>query len=83
MVHFIVATHLSKYGNLGKQNIFYKLYQTYKQFICIKVEKIEKTIIQEIKITRYYPININSIPHIGHIDQLSFIVWYFNEDSQP
>lgn len=78
-----LATHLSKYGNPGKGKTSYISYQTYEQFICIMAEEVLKTIIQEIKTARYFSISVDSTPDIVHTDQLSFIVRYVNEDSQP
>jgi len=78
-----LATHLSKHGNPGKGKTSYISYQTYEQFICIMAEEVQKTIIQEIQIARYYSISVDSTPDISHTDQLSFIVRYVNEDGQP
>jgi len=46
-------------------------------------EEVQKTIIKEIQIARYYSISVDSTPDISHTDQLSFIVRYVNEGSQP
>ncbi|KAF0703605.1 zinc finger MYM-type protein 1-like, partial [Aphis craccivora] len=78
-----LATHLSKHGNPGKGKTSYISYQTYEQFICIMAKEVQKTIIQEIQIARYYSISVDSTPDISHTDQLSFIVRYVNEDGQP
>jgi hypothetical protein len=45
-------------------------------------EESQKTIIEEIKIARYYSISDDSTPDIAHTDQLSFIVQYVKEDGQ-
>lgn len=43
-------------------------------------ENVVQTIIKE---ARYFSISIDSTPDISHIDQLSFIIRYVNDQGEP
>lgn len=44
---------------------------------------MKNIIIQEIKNAKSFPISVDSTPDINHIDQLSLIIWYVNENRKP
>lgn len=46
-------------------------------------KKVQSTIIQEINVSHYFSISVDSTPNISHIDQLSLCVWYVNEYGNP
>lgn len=78
-----LSAHLKKYGGSGKGNVSYISYHTYEQFIIIMSKKVKNIIIKEIKNAKYFSISVDSTPDIGHIDQLSLIIRYVDDNRQP
>lgn len=78
-----LTTHIKKYRNLGKGNVSYISYSTYKQFINIISEKVRNTIIQKTKNAKYFSINVDLTPNICHEDQLSLVVRYVDPNGKP
>jgi len=46
-------------------------------------EKITKQIVEEVKVSKYFSISVDSTPDVSHVDQLSFIVRYISKDGTP
>lgn len=46
-------------------------------------DKIRQKIIDEIKTVKYYSIIVDSSPNISHVDQLSFVIRYVQENGVP
>lgn len=45
-------------------------------------EKVINTIIEEVKISKYFSISIDSTPDISHTDQLAFIIRYVQKNGE-
>jgi len=79
----VLLEHTKRYGNPGKGYTSYLSFHTYDQFISLMAENLVQTIIKEVKKDRYFSISIDSTPDISHIDQLSFIIRYVNDQGEP
>lgn len=75
-----ISNHIFKYGNPGKGNTSYLSYYIYEQFIILMSKKVEKTIIQDVINSRYYSISVDSTRDITHVDQLSIILRFVDDN---
>jgi len=73
--------HLNKYGNQGKGNPSYLSANICNEFINIMGRQVLNKIISELKVAKYYSISVDSTPDLSHIDQMTFIIRYVNEDT--
>lgn len=78
-----LASHIEKFGNVGKGNTSYLSFQTCQEFITMMAHKVQTQIIDEVKKSKYYAIIIDSTPDISHVDQLSFILRYTLDCGKP
>ncbi len=78
-----MATHLQKYGNPGKGKTSYTSSTTCNEFISLMASKVRKTILNEIKSSKYYSIIVDSTPDISHTDQLSLVIKYVDKSGEP
>ncbi|XP_029346138.1 zinc finger MYM-type protein 1-like [Acyrthosiphon pisum] len=78
-----LSEHLKKYGGSGNGKVSYISYHTYEQFIIIMSNKVKNIIIQEINNAKYFSVSVDSTPDISHIDQLSLIIQYVDENRKP
>jgi len=73
--------HLNKYGNQGKGNPSYLSANICNEFINIMGRQVLNKILSELKVAKYYSISVDSTPDLSHIDQMTFIIRYVNEDT--
>ncbi|XP_060836474.1 zinc finger MYM-type protein 1-like [Rhopalosiphum padi] len=78
-----LSEHIRHYGKIGSGNTSYLSSQTYGEFIQIMAEKITKQIVEEVKVSKYFSISVDSTPDVSHVDQLSFIIRYISKDGTP
>ncbi len=78
-----LATHIEKFGNPGRGKTSYLSSTVYGEFISLMASKIRTTILNEVKLRKYYSIVVDSTPDISHIDQLSLIIRYVRENGKP
>jgi len=78
-----MSEHIKWYGNPGKGCTSYISSSTYEEIILIMSKKVQSTIIQDINVSHYFSISVDSTPDISHIDQLSLCVRYVNEYGNP
>ncbi|KAL4119590.1 hypothetical protein QTP88_012389 [Uroleucon formosanum] len=78
-----LAQHINKYGNAGRGLTSYLSSTVFEEVISIMAEKVNKYSVDEIKCRKYFFIIVDSTPDIKHIDQLSFIVRYVNDQGLP
>lgn len=78
-----LALHFEKYGNKGKGSTSYLSFQTYEQIITVMAEKVQQTIIEEIKTAKYFSIIVDSTPDVSHVDQLSIVIRYVDNKGFP
>jgi len=74
-----LAQHINKYSNAGRGSTSYLSSTVFEEVISIMAEKVNKYSVDEIKRRKYFSIIVDSTPDITHIDQLSFIVRYVND----
>lgn len=74
-----LADHLKKFGNPGKGNISYLSANICNEFIDLMAKQVQKTIINEVKLAKYFSISVDSTPDISHVDQLTFIIRYVKD----
>ncbi|XP_025414833.1 zinc finger MYM-type protein 1-like [Sipha flava] len=73
--------HLNKYGNQGKGNPSYLSANICNEFINIMGRQVLNAILSELKVAKYYSISVDSTPDLSHIDQMTFIIRYVNDDT--
>lgn len=78
-----LSEHISKYGNPGKGSTSFLSFSIYEKFIKIMSEKVINIIVDEIKLSKYFSISIDSTPDISHTDQLSFVIRYVLPNGEP
>lgn len=74
-----LAQHINKYSNAGRGSTSYLSSTIFEEVISIMAEKVNKYSVDEIKRRKYFSIIVDSTLDITHIDQLSFIVRYVND----
>lgn len=78
-----LAQHIEKFGNKGKGSTSYLSFNIYEQFISIMADNVLQQMVKEIKEAKYFSISIDSTPDISHVDQLSFIFRYVQNNGSP
>lgn len=78
-----LAKHITECGNPGSGHTSYLSSTICNEFIEMMAKKVTKKIVEEIKSGKYFSIIVDSTPDISHVDQLSFIIRYIQEDKQP
>jgi len=78
-----LAQHIEKFGNKGKGSTSYLSFNIYEQFISIMADNVIQQMVKEIKEAKYFSISIDSTPDISHVDQLSFIFRYVQNNGSP
>ncbi|EFN68185.1 Zinc finger MYM-type protein 1, partial [Camponotus floridanus] len=79
-----LANHIKNYGNAGRGIVSYLSSQTCNEFVKLMATEVSAQIITEVKKAKYFSISVDSTPDISHIDQLSFILRYVNDnDGMP
>lgn len=62
-----LSEHIRHYGKIGSGNTSYLSSQTYGEFIQIMAEQITKQIVEEVKVSKYFSISVDSTPDVSHI----------------
>ena len=78
-----LADHIEKYGNAGKGISSYLSSTICDEFIDLMGRKVVQAIVDEVNISKYYSISIDSTPDTSRQDQLSFILRSVNSFGQP
>jgi len=78
-----LAKHIETHGNKGRGHVSYLSSTICDEFILIMGNKVIKKIIDELKLSKYYSIIIDSTPDVFKIDQLTLIVRYILPDGTP
>jgi hypothetical protein len=73
--------HLNKYGNQGKGNPSYLSVNICNEFMNIMERQVLNTILSELKVVIYYSIGVDSSSNLSHINQMTFIIRYVNNDT--
>lgn len=75
-----IRKHIAQYGGKGKGCTNYLSSTICDEFIELMANKILTQIKDEIKISKYYSIIVDSTPDISHTDQLTFVTRYIQAD---
>jgi len=78
-----LAKHILNHGKHVKGHTNYLSHFTYEQFIKLMAVKVQNKVVEEIIRARYFLTSIDSTPDIDHIDKLSFIFRYVDNDGLP
>lgn len=77
-----MAEHLSSKGNPGKGCTNYLSSTSVTEFLQLMSEKVLQHILIEVRKAKYFGLIVDSSPDISHIDQLSIVVRYVNEEGE-
>lgn len=72
--------HIARFGNKGKGIPSYLSSTVCDEIIILMGKEILSTICKEVISAKYFSISVDSSPDRSHIDQLTFVVRYVNED---
>ncbi|XP_023311929.1 zinc finger MYM-type protein 1-like [Anoplophora glabripennis] len=78
-----LSKHIAQYGGKGKGCTNYLSSTICDEFIELMANKILTQIKDEIKISKYYSMIVDSTPDISHIDQLTLVIRYVKADGTP
>lgn len=78
-----ISNHIAKYGNPGSGRTSYLSSTICDEFISLLASKVAKTIMDEMKASKYFSIIVDSTPDISHIDELSLIIRYIKKGGYP
>ncbi|KAL4710117.1 hypothetical protein ACJJTC_016519 [Scirpophaga incertulas] len=78
-----LSKHIAQYGGKGKGCTNYLSSTICDEFIELMANKVLTQIKDEIKISKYYSIIVDSTPDISHIDQLTLVIRYVKADGTP
>ncbi|KAF0759438.1 zinc finger MYM-type protein 1-like, partial [Aphis craccivora] len=71
-----LAKHIETHGNKGRGQVSYLSSTICDEFILIMGNEVIKRIVDELKLSKYYSIIVDSTPDVSKIDQLTLIVRY-------
>ncbi|KAL4090089.1 hypothetical protein QTP88_024990 [Uroleucon formosanum] len=75
-----LAQHIAVHGNQGKGHTSYLSKTICNEFIALIANKTRTMIIDQLKKAGYFSISVDSTPDITHMDQLTIILRYVNND---
>ncbi|XP_022834878.1 zinc finger MYM-type protein 1-like [Spodoptera litura] len=78
-----LSKHIAQYGGKGKGCTNYLSSTICDEFIELMAKKVLTQIKDEIKISKYYSMIVDSTPDISHIDQLTLVIRYVKADGTP
>lgn len=78
-----LANHITRYENGGRGNTSYLSSHICDEFIELIAAEVVSNIVKEVKRSKYFAIIVESTPDISHVDQLSFMLRYVNDDGVP
>ncbi|XP_014206881.1 uncharacterized protein LOC106638288 [Copidosoma floridanum] len=78
-----LADHISRCGNPGSGHISYLSSTICEEFIQLMAKQITNVIVEEKQAAKYFPIIVDSTPDLSHVDQLTIIIRYVQDDGSP
>ena len=75
-----LADHLKAHGNRGTGHANYLSSTIMEELICIMGEQVLKEIVSRVKTSKYYSISLDSTPDASHVDQLTLVLRYMEND---
>lgn len=74
-----LQSHIDQYANKGKGHVSYLSANIANEFIHLLAVEVNKKIISNVQISKYYSLIIDSTPDVSHVDQLTSILRYVDE----
>lgn len=78
-----ISNHIAMYGNPGSGKTSYLSSSICDEFISLLASKVAKTIMDEVRASKYFSIIVDSTPDISHVDELALIIRYVTKDGYP
>uniref|UniRef100_A0A3B1JTW1 TTF-type domain-containing protein n=1 Tax=Astyanax mexicanus TaxID=7994 RepID=A0A3B1JTW1_ASTMX len=75
-----LAEHLQRFGGKGKGSVSYLSSTVCEEFIHLMGQRTKQAIVNEIKESKYFSVIVDSTPDLAHVDQLTFIFRFVNND---
>lgn len=76
----LLKSHLENYGNKGRGNTSYLSSTICNEFIELLAVEVRSKILEAIRHSKYFSLIVDSTPDVSHIDQLTIVVRYVNEE---
>lgn len=77
-----LENHLSQFGNKGSGNVNFISSFTVRQIVDQMASKVLNHIVTEIKKVKYFGLIVDSTLDLTHVDQLSYVLRYVNEEGE-
>ena len=71
-----LASHIERHGGKGSGSTTYLSKTICDELLQVMAQKLESSIIAEVKTAKYFSISVDSTPDISNVDQLTFILRY-------
>ena len=75
-----LADHIRRFGNSGRDVPSYLSSTLCNEFVQLMAKKVIRKIANEVKKAKNYSITVRSTPEVTHVDQLTFIIRYVQDD---
>ena len=75
-----LADHIRRFGNSGKGVPSYLSSTICNEFVQLMAKEVTTKIANEVKKVGFCSITVNSTPDVTHVDQLTFIIRYVQDD---
>ena len=77
-----LARHLETKSNCGSGRVSYLSSTTYEEIVILMGETVLQTIVDEVRVSKYFSIIVDSSPDTSHCDQLAIILHYVSNESE-
>ena len=75
-----LADHIHRFGNSGRGVPSYLSSTICNEFVQLMAKEVTTKIANEVKKAKYYCITVDSTPDVTHVDQLTFIIRYAQDN---
>ena len=75
-----LADHIRRFGNSGRGVPSYLSSTICNEFVQLMAKEVPTKIAKEVKKAKYYSVTVDSTPDVTHVDQLTFITRYVQDD---
>ena len=79
----VLASHIERHGGKGSGSTTYLSKTICEELLQVMAQKLESSIITEVKTAKYFAISVDSTPDISNVDQLTFILRYVLPNGKP
>ncbi|XP_014210058.1 zinc finger MYM-type protein 1-like [Copidosoma floridanum] len=78
-----LADNISRCGNPGSGHTSYLSSTICEEFIQLMAKQMTNVIVEEIQAAKHFSIIVDSTPDLSHVDQLTIIIRYVQDDGSP